>query len=36
VQFALKGLGSFSPGGDPTQLLNSSINGYNAEFGQDY
>jgi LPS-assembly protein len=36
VQFALKGLGSFSPGGDPTQLLNSSVNGYNAEFGQDY
>jgi LPS-assembly protein len=35
IQFALKGLGSFGPG-DPTQLLNSSINGYNAEFGQDY
>jgi LPS-assembly protein len=34
-QFALKGLGTFGPG-DPTQLLNSSINGYNAEFGQDY
>jgi LPS-assembly protein len=35
IQFALKGLGSFGPG-DPTQLLNTSISGYNAEFGQDY
>lgn len=35
-QFALKGLGSFGPGGDPTQLLSSSVSGFDAEFGQDY
>jgi LPS-assembly protein len=36
IQFALKGLGSFGPGGDPTQLLSNSVNGFDAEFGQDY
>jgi LPS-assembly protein len=34
-QFALKGLGN-SPGNDPSQLLSTSITGYNANFGQDY
>jgi len=34
VQFALKGLVSL--GNDPTQLLNSSISGYQTNFGQDF
>ncbi len=36
VQFALKGLGNVSPGGDPTQVLSSSIPGYENNFGQDF
>ncbi len=35
VQFALKGLGAFG-NSDPSQLLSSSISGYQTNFGQDY
>ncbi len=35
VQFALKGLGNFG-NADPSQLLSSSISGYQTNFGQDY
>ena len=35
IQFAMKGLGNIGPG-DPSQLLSSSISGYQTNFGQDY
>jgi LPS-assembly protein len=35
IQFALKGLGNFGTD-DPTQLLASSVSGYQTQFGQDY
>jgi LPS-assembly protein len=35
VQFALKGLGNIG-NNDPTSLLNSSISGYQSNFGQDF
>ncbi len=35
VQFALKGLGNYG-NGDPSQLLSSSVSGYQTNFGRDY
>lgn len=35
VQFALKGLGNYG-NADPSQILSSSISGYQTQFGQDY
>ncbi len=35
IQFALKGLGNYG-NADPSQLLSSSISGYQTHFGQDY
>jgi LPS-assembly protein len=35
IQFALKGLGVYG-NADPTQLLSSSVSGYQTNFGQDY
>lgn len=36
IQFALKGLGNFGPGGDPSILLGSSVAGFDSNFGQDF
>ncbi|MEO8401161.1 MAG: LPS assembly protein LptD [Gammaproteobacteria bacterium] len=35
IQFALKGLGNYG-NADPSQLLSSSVSGYQSNFGQDY
>jgi len=35
IQFALKGLGNYG-NADPSQLLSSSVSGYQTHFGQDY
>lgn len=36
VEFSLKGLGNYGPGGDASALLTSSIAGYQSNFGRDY
>lgn len=36
IQFDLKGLGVYSPFGDPSSLLSNSVSGYVNNFGQDF